>query len=1055
MTIYNTIAHVRGELLSNTTQKNIVERRERRYVGSVGELNRWVDQLRERTGESIPYFDPDAAAEGARVLMLLQDPSNAADGESGFISLHNNDRTARNVYQSCLDSGLSYRHYLPWNVVPWRVGDGRDLESEARRARPYLLEFLELLDPAPEVVILMGNQALNAWRAAEVGKSNSSFAHLEPPLWCPHPSPKVYNKTNLRTGRLTRDLVTETFAEAAARITQEGGPATVLAGASHHPDTTDGSGANSRSAESGDPAPSHRHMPHQSPTAEQFHIHDLFWTGRDLRIRAGAGTGKTTTLLQLADILSEQGRLGLYIAFNKSIAVEAQRRFPRLVTCSTAHALANRGIRNTRHARLLDKMRTVKRVPFYLTQESLGIRNANVTGYDGRPRQLSAYQLTRHALRTIDDFCKTADDTIGPQHVPIMAGVGATGHQQLIDIVLPHAHRGWADLTNPHGNALTFGHGHYLKLWALEHPRIAHNGDALFLDEAQDTSPVLAGIIAEQDHLQRVVVGDSAQAIYRFTGATSFMTDDAIPGSVEGRLTQSWRFGQAIADEANQLLARLGDDMRLTGNPAMDSRVDRTLTTSDAILTRTNGRALEHVMAGQRAGRKVHLMGDQRYAIAFCADAERLQNGKDASTGDLAMFATWQQVVQYTKDSPDATDWKVLVKLIEEHGVPALRRALERTVDEDQADLVVATVHKAKGREWGHVVLDEDLAAAVDSAAAGDDPAILRDELMLAYVAVTRAQEALNPGRLTGQTPHVGRLSASAPIPGEFVGADRFLDALDRMEGLGTLDEIIENVIEREKIPDSDEIRKQLAAEIDALDGDPRFTWEWFDEQWVAAGGRYPVEETRRRAQLNALATLTVTLPCNVEAQDLAHAIVGTALSHVSTRRLAQLRQEIATEQPNPPTFQDDAPAGTSSPQTAGPEPERVLAETITGHRPEHDSPKQLTPEQEAWAALFPYPPPEPDSEEEEVNSFAQRDTLFQSDPELERVNQRENDPADRPLPVDEEIHSQRRGRLAKHLARTGSAIARHAPDSIRAKWRKRRRLSDDPSSRSDNGGPA
>nr|MBM4732590.1 hypothetical protein [Prescottella equi] len=152
------------------------------------------------------------------MLMLLQDPSNAARGESGFISLHNNDGTAHNVYRSVEASGLSYRDYLPWNVIPWQVRNPDHLASEARRAHPYLLEFLELLDPAPQVVILMGNQARDAWKEAAVGKLSPRLANLEDALWCPHPSPRRYDEPNPRTGRLTSDLVTETFAVAAMQM---------------------------------------------------------------------------------------------------------------------------------------------------------------------------------------------------------------------------------------------------------------------------------------------------------------------------------------------------------------------------------------------------------------------------------------------------------------------------------------------------------------------------------------------------------------------------------------------------------------------------------------------------------------------------------------------------------------------------------------------------------------------------------------------------------------------------------------------------------------------
>ncbi|WP_052071041.1 AAA family ATPase [Rhodococcoides fascians] len=480
------------------------------------------------------------------------------------------------------------------------------------------------------------------------------------------------------------------------------------------------------------------------PTEEQLHIHDLFKTGQALKVRAGAGTGKTTTLLQLAEILEAENRIGLYIAFNKSIAVEAGKKFPRCVTASTAHSLAYRGIANTRHAPLLDKMRGNARIPFRVTQDRIGIKGLGVTGNDGEPRLLNPYKITRHVLRTIDKFCQTTAEEIGPEHVPVMPGLNAA-HRKLIDAVLPYARLAWKDIVNPRGDAIVFGHGHYLKLWALEHPRIGYEGAALFLDEAQDTSGVLAGVIAEQTHLHRVYVGDSAQAIYRFTGAVNAMNN--FGDAVEGRLTQSWRFGPEIADAANYMLGELGDDMQLTGNPGLDSIIDRSAGHYDAILCRTNGRALAHVMSAQRGGRKVHLMSDTKYAEQFCESAEKLMTGQQANLEDLAAFTSWEQVQEYAQDSPDAADWKVLVKLIDEHGATPLRAALGNVVSERDADVVIATAHKSKGREFGRVLLDDDLAEAVDDGD-GKDPARLRDEQMLAYVAITRAQHVLNPGRL-------------------------------------------------------------------------------------------------------------------------------------------------------------------------------------------------------------------------------------------------------------------------------------------------------------------
>lgn len=73
------------------------------------------------------------------------------------------------------------------------------------------------------------------------------------------------------------------------------------------------------------------------PTPEQEAAVAAFTAGDHVVLQAGAGSGKTATLHLLADSTSRRGR---YIAFNKSIAQEAARKFPGNVKCGSAHALA-------------------------------------------------------------------------------------------------------------------------------------------------------------------------------------------------------------------------------------------------------------------------------------------------------------------------------------------------------------------------------------------------------------------------------------------------------------------------------------------------------------------------------------------------------------------------------------------------------------------------------------------------------------------------------------------------------------------------------------------
>lgn len=61
-----------------------------------------------------------------------------------------------------------------------------------------------------------------------------------------------------------------------------------------------------------------------NPTDEQSAI--IHWQGEKLVVNAFAGTGKTSTLVQFAAACPESRML--YLAYNRAIRDEAERRFP-------------------------------------------------------------------------------------------------------------------------------------------------------------------------------------------------------------------------------------------------------------------------------------------------------------------------------------------------------------------------------------------------------------------------------------------------------------------------------------------------------------------------------------------------------------------------------------------------------------------------------------------------------------------------------------------------------------------------------------------------------
>jgi hypothetical protein len=495
-------------------------------------------------------------------------------------------------------------------------------------------------------------------------------------------------------------------------------------------------------------------MSSRRPTPEQEAAVEAFRRGEDLVLQAGAGTGKTTTLTMLGAASRWQGR---YLAFNKSIALEARRRFRSNVRCSTAHGLAFKAVGHRFQERMeRPRMATAK------LARLLGITMNVTIG----ARKLQASTLCSIARDTVLQYCYSAADVLTRLHVPWPKGIrDEYEHDQLVEIVLPLAERMWADLQSPDRGKVPFKHDHYLKMWALTRPRIY--GEFLLLDEAQDTNPVVEQVfLAQGAHAQLVMVGDSAQAIYGWRGARDVMT-----GFRARRLalSHSFRFGPAVAAEANRWLAIADAPIRLTGSPTVSSEL-APVDTPKAILCRTNGGAIAEILTLLADGRQVALAGRAAELRKLAEAARDLQAGRRTTHRELLLFSTWGEVQDYVEWDRDGRDLLPFVDVIDEHGVDVVLQTLSRLSAETHAEVTVSTAHAAKGREWPTVRIAGDFREPDDpeETSLGGDPLLGKiepGEARLAYVAVTRAQHRLDLGGLSWINQHPDGNPANGCLP--------------------------------------------------------------------------------------------------------------------------------------------------------------------------------------------------------------------------------------------------------------------------------------------------
>lgn len=482
-----------------------------------------------------------------------------------------------------------------------------------------------------------------------------------------------------------------------------------------------------------------------------------------LVICAGAGTGKTFTLRQLEEAL--QG-IGQYTAFNSSLVADSKPKFRR-ASCNTTHSLAHRA-EGRRFAHRLGGAR----VRSWEVAGRLGISDlhlevgdpypegspewreaAEARGYteDDPPpsgfapratRRLKADFLAGQVIVAVRRFCQSADRQIEGKHFKWVDGVDRPGeranNERVRQYLLPRALAAWADLSDPQGD-LPYSHDYYVKTWQLgegaNRPVIA--ADYILLDEYQDTAAVMIDVLRQQKHALLVLVGDDNQRIYEWRGAEN--AAEHFRGAERRLLSRSFRFGQAVADVANSVLAGLEEptDLVLLGSPGIPSRVCEVVQPR-CWLYRTNAGAVGQLMAERATGRRCHLVfgsdNAKRELVALFRAVLDLQAGRGTGHGDLGCFSTWDEVVEYSK-TDEGGDLRLTVKLIEAFGAAAILQAFEDMPKESEADSVVCTTHRSKGREWPTVKLGGDFRTAnkLDDA-----------ERRLTYVATTRAQEELD-----------------------------------------------------------------------------------------------------------------------------------------------------------------------------------------------------------------------------------------------------------------------------------------------------------------------
>lgn len=484
-----------------------------------------------------------------------------------------------------------------------------------------------------------------------------------------------------------------------------------------------------------------------TPTQEQLDAVEMSHVVRNLKLSALAGSAKTSTCVLIAQA---NPCPSLYLAFNKTMAQDAAGRFPDWVEVRTTHSLAYR-VFGRQYAHKLTRPAGA--------YQNVGWTGSEVARLLHIPSQIirstgeivTSSSIGACVILTVNNFEHSADKEISKKHVSLLAipSKKQTRHdfpeKKLRAEILKSAEILWRKRTDLNSPVL-ISHDTYLKLYQLSNPDLSQY-EMIYLDEYQDTNPCVHAIAMQQTKSNMVAVGDKFQAIYGWRSAVNAMDLVSWP---ESALTKSFRFGQSVADLANEILRdnKTGEyRTKMQGFEKVDTKImskwDWSNEKVEGAVTRiyrTNAYLIADAIEDMVAGKNVAIQIDVQNFIKCLESGVALMNGEKSKVKHdvFVGFDSWKE---FKEEAEHNQECQKLLRLITGGDVGKILGTLRNYRVPKTFEVKYSTAHKMKGLEDDIVWLADDFPSAYDKN--GNWIGLTQEEQNILYVALTRAKKVL------------------------------------------------------------------------------------------------------------------------------------------------------------------------------------------------------------------------------------------------------------------------------------------------------------------------
>ncbi len=497
---------------------------------------------------------------------------------------------------------------------------------------------------------------------------------------------------------------------------------------------------------------------------------------RNAVISAVAGSGKTTTLLKSLEIIPEDKTI-LFLAFNKSIADELERRVPKdkkNIFVKTVHGYGYSVLRQKNDPKMDDKKyrKLLWSVIYFLN----GKDDTSILSYGfDTKHQKYIQEISKLLPDENTDANKFVTDVLSLSNLArlhlVNFDIKPIGVGEINKLAQIHS------ISNEDNESIV---AWYLSNLGIYYDRVidytdmvslpiilnleSEKYDFVFIDECQDLNTcqrILMQKAIKPDGGRFIAVGDPKQAIYAFAGADheSYQKLKQIPNTIELPLSFTYRVAPQILNLVKHINPAIVAHSRNKAGKVIDNFSYKDIQDGDMVLCRNTFPVVALCVKLLSEGKKSHIIGSDiglslKNMISSCKrereefnmnnvlcrllkDKEKMiekimtnhnmKKGEAMEDSQVIIFSEKIQVIEAISSGID--DPNVVIEKID-----------AIFSDKEKSGICLSNIHKSKGLEADRVfIIHQDLIPSKYASL----PWELEQEKNLEYVAYTRAKTTL------------------------------------------------------------------------------------------------------------------------------------------------------------------------------------------------------------------------------------------------------------------------------------------------------------------------